>query len=499
MVACRWVVPALRRSLLLLAATGSLGACSSAPVDSPAGDSRASGSRASDRLGEQQSALTNASVDTEHQAVVATGCSATILHVDGADGYALTAGHCYGGDTIRQGDDKNAPDHTYDVLARARHPKWDESPLYDYAMLHFTGADVDTPFIPPLPPAMDSLGAGSAVVLVGYGDTQGADNNLRHSVNKSLKNAFALTLTVDQANGGLCGGDSGGGMLTDVAGDEYVAGVHAFISDGCTQGTGTSLRVAPAYDTFIMPFITGADPTLHTCGECTAAVLAYNPDKSNPCADEIAACINLPDCITYDQCQGSCSTKSCVLQCAVDHPSGKLAFDAIFECRCDTACIDECVGDDACAPDPVCGVSDDDASCQSCIESNCCDAMAACAIDPSCYACYFEQTLPAVSCWDNAIFTELQSCMVDACDGDCDVPQEPATGEGGSDPTTAGVGGSTASGSGSGAASTSDDDDSTEESSSCTVTTAPSSTAPPAWLMAALLLVGTRRRRKCAG
>jgi len=104
------------------------------------------------------------------------------------------------------------------------------------------------------------------------------------------------------------------------------------------------------------------------------------------------------------------------------------------------------------------------------------------------------------SCWEDEIFTQLQSCMVAACDADCDVPQAPTPGEGGGAPMTAGVGGSTTVGSGGGGASTSGDDvaGDTGESSSCAVSRAPSSTSLPAWLLAALVVVSARRSRRNA-
>jgi hypothetical protein len=141
-----------------------------------------------DPAGQASAPIIGGTTYTTHQWVVAylaSGgkCSATIIAKYGSTGYALTAAHCLKSQlgVIRQGNNHNSGYIEYPVVETDAHPEYNGSPLYDFAMLRFSGATVNTPAFAPLTAQQDNLVAGSSMKLLGYGQTanSGGGTSLR--------------------------------------------------------------------------------------------------------------------------------------------------------------------------------------------------------------------------------------------------------------------------------------------------------------------------------
>jgi len=462
-----------------------------------------------------ESAIINGSPDTDHPAVVAYlqggKCSATIVHVDGSNGYALTAAHCISGQNgkLRQGENhaNGQFDVEYSVVEKAIHPNYvntneaapegNQSALWDFAMLRFSGATGSTPVIPAMQLSEDSLKSGDQVDLVGYGQTESSGNNKerRHKV-LPIDAETELRLFFDQATGGMCFGDSGGGAIAQIGGEDRVAGVHSGVSDETCGGTASRVRVSAVVDTFITPFVTGAPFGEQSCDQCNEAATA-----DGVCGDDLAACFDSAACQSYLSCAQACSSGVCVKGCQLTHSAGFNQYDAIFDCVCSDGCSSECGGDPLCAADPVCGLGFVNDACNDCVTQSCCAEASACDGDLTCWECS-SVSGPLVGCSDNEPYQALQACLGTGCSDECGVqPPTSTTGAGGGSTTvagaTAGVGGGGVS-----AGGASPEDDSTGDevqdivaTSTCGVDAAGVPSARGWWGLLGLVALARRRRR----
>jgi hypothetical protein len=412
-----------------------LAGCTQPPEDGPSGHAS---------VGQHEEAIVNGSLDTVHQAVVAYlqggKCTATIIAVDvpAGMGYALTAAHCLSNQAgmLRQGDNhaNGSYDVQYPVVERDSHPGYDDSVLYDYAMLRFSGATSSTPFIPALGKSLDLLANGTQLDLVGYGQTEDGGTTLRRHVVKPLFQHSDLQLIFDQSSSGMCSGDSGGPSLHTVATTEYVAGVNVAVSTGGCIGPsafGRATRVSAVKDTFIQPFIDGTPYQDQSCDECTEA---HTTDGN--CQQATSSCFDDADCDAYVDCLHTCTTQVCVNICKQQHPSGSQLYQGIFDCLCTSACVSECTGDPQCQPPPACGINWTDDDCEACADQFCCDAVSACSVDETCMGCIGSSS-PGPECDAHPQAVALTDCLAQSCDGDCNLP----SGSGGAGGSASGVGG----------------------------------------------------------
>lgn len=368
-------------------------------------------------VGAVDQGIVGGSTDTTHDAVVAwihgSKCSATIIATQGTTGYALTAAHCVGGPagTIREGNDHNDADRTYDVLDWVVHPGYATSSAFDVAIVRFTGADGATPTLPVASKAQDNLNAGSSVDAIGYGVTP-ANNSLRRHVVASLGYASEMLLGLDQPASGICSGDSGGPSLVD----ERVVGVHSFVTDASCTGSGVrgfDIRAAAVLGVFINPVLNGQAIGVHTCDECSDAHI-----QLGLCSDAAQTCGESAACRDYIDCVNACGDVPCTVGCELQHPQGKATYDGIRDCACHDACATECQGDSYCAEPPLCHFTSSDADCQSCFEASCCDEMTSCAADGYCVDCVTD-SVPLAECPADPTVAAVQACIADNCAAQC--------------------------------------------------------------------------------
>jgi secreted trypsin-like serine protease len=255
-----------RFGIPFLLGAGALLACGS-PADAPA-------------LVRLQQPILGGAVDTEHPEVMLllnqAGflCTGTVIHVEQQRAFLLTAAHCVTEEDeegngagialppeeflVVPGADFAESTTAFSVDAIHVEPDYDGTFAGDdiAVVRFFFGAEPAPSVIPPLLSNDDELGAGSDLLLVGYGQTEtDPDNTRRRHVQRSIQDLDeSLILYTQQDAKGACFGDSGGPALIDLDGEPRVA---AIISGGvneddtgCAGGVGVAMRVS-AYEDFI--------------------------------------------------------------------------------------------------------------------------------------------------------------------------------------------------------------------------------------------------------
>ncbi|MBU1242715.1 trypsin-like serine protease [Myxococcota bacterium] len=283
-----------------------------------------------------ESFIINGSVDTS-----AANDAVAFLYLDA--GYAcggtliapnvlMTAGHCvtYSNTTTpvpvdqfsvffcRDLNNCDMATRSREVIQSWVHPSYNATNIrYDIALLRLSGpAPGDVTPIPILPAAqvLTNADIGAAITFVGYGLTNGSDENsnsmvrriytgsiegLCHSSNPctisqwSGTYAAPWTIWTDQNNGGTCQGDSGGPGLVTRNNVKYVAGITSYGYSECT-GPGVYTEVSN-YESQINTFINGAPAEICTdsidndgdgavdCADSTCTGVGTCP--SSPCED----------------------------------------------------------------------------------------------------------------------------------------------------------------------------------------------------------------------
>ncbi len=208
---------------------------------------------------ESNAAIVGGALDSTHAATVAlqavwfedlgyafrirwSDCSGSIVRVDPSTGTGtlITAAHCFQGRSLQeisiyQGSDYNykAPGRVlYTPTSLIRFP----NETYDIAVMTFSGATAQTPAVP-LRPVATPPAAGDPATLVGYGKTPG-DNTKRRSVGVNLESLDSSGRIISYSPSGTsCFGDSGGPLLTQAGGQEWLTGVISEGNDAtCTLG-----------------------------------------------------------------------------------------------------------------------------------------------------------------------------------------------------------------------------------------------------------------------
>lgn len=403
--------------------------------------------------GTEQPIITG-SRDTGHPAVVllqmtlapdASGhpsyaaCTGTIIHADPATkvGVVLTAGHCVRNATAVQvisGNDLSVSTgiESFAVVDFKAHPQYDgqTSSPYDVATVRILGVDANTPTLPVLAP--DQMVAGQTrVTSVGFGQvirpgvaTDAGMNEAKNKIDGTVARLSTAQMAVQYDNGGdICHGDSGGPVIVNQGGKDYVAGVHSFVTGNCV-GAGYSVRASSQiawYNTII-----DAAPPATTCDSCRKTSLS----GEQTCAKKRSECLGDADCGGLARCLNKCAsaaasaapgtdagTADCQKACVAQFPYGTGPYqNLVGYCSCNE-CESACAGDTACAAVPKCGVKFADATCNSCMESACCAEEAACGSDGHCAFCLKNPT--ADECTTNAKFQAVKSCKATSCATEC--------------------------------------------------------------------------------
>ncbi len=143
------------------------------------------------------------------------------------------------------------------------------------------------------------------------------------------------------------------------------------IEDGPPQGPPAST------DSGALSTDAGSDAAFtYGLGDCETCVAIQ-------CSAQSAACAVLPSCSALETCMGACNEDptcraQCGVTCGLGNDVATPAFEACLASQCATACGISCGGLAATFPPATAP------ACQSCIATNACPAVTACARDPQC-------------------------------------------------------------------------------------------------------------------
>lgn len=383
--------------------------------------------------------------DAAHDAVVLvstskTLCSGTIFKKDVAAriGWVVTAAHCVTPErpnTVLLTRDWREPgSKRFGVIDSTHHPGYvsDGDIVDDFAVIRILGIDETTPVIP-LAVDDEFLAVNSTVSSVGFGTTNpnpslGLRNTKRNLVWKTIAKLSEDLIEYDQKDAsGICSGDSGGPVIAGKGTDERIVGVHSYVGRASEPeicaGISASGRV-----TSELAFFDGETskpvPEPDSCAYCGAAA---DIATTGACPAARARCLSEPDCFGYNRCLAKGGTAD---DCFHQYPLGEASFRAYSNCRCTQVretCAPGCASDPLrCRDVPRCGVTMADTSCNTCLESSCCQELSACTADGQCFACLRGNDADP-ACAENALRTAAAACMATNCKAACrPIPQDNA-------------------------------------------------------------------------
>jgi MYXO-CTERM domain-containing protein len=324
--------------------------------------------------GRVSSAILGGQLDPDHAAVMgvthfvgadkAVICTGTVVHVQNGSALLLTASHCLVAlddalevklpvTPLRPADIKITPSmnmdsdlllgRAYQAVAVAVPAGYDghEGNPDDIALVRFVGATPALPQLPTLPTDRPQPQVASPVTLVGFGQTEQADQSgVRRSTSKMVGWMNANFIGFDQTDGhGICHGDSGGPVLVTDGDHQAVAAVNS-LGSGTAEApcgrAGTSIRVARAGD--LMKTMVGNIPPALDCGSCASAEQA----PGNACAAD-SSCTG--PCADYVACVNGCTDVGCSLGCRAAQAAGAEQY-ATLQAAARTCASDRCK--DAC-------------------------------------------------------------------------------------------------------------------------------------------------------
>lgn len=183
----------------------------------------------------------------------------------------------------------------------------------------------------------------------------------------------------------------------------------------------------------------GGDPTVGSCGDYPSEfeLECLTCGESNCCQD-FAECEVDSACYEHQVCLEECEDDECSALCDEAYPSGADASNALENCLikyCSSQCYEP-----AAEETEICdsGITLSDPTCDACLSAPCCDVFKACDADTECAACLYG--LPdgtgggaaaggadatggagggAMPCNGNAIYADLDTCVVDNCAAEC--------------------------------------------------------------------------------
>jgi len=237
--------------------------------------SACSSSDSAPAFGQTQLPILRGQLDREHPQVMLLAneagflCSGTLIDVLGHNGFLLTAAHCVTDEeegatrlpaeefVVIAGNDFLNSTSAFAVDAIEVHPGYDgRFAEDDVAIVRIELGDVTPPpVIAPLFAQEDTLRVNDRLLLVGYGQTERAEeNSVRRHVARDIDSLDGDVIAYSQEDGtGACFGDSGGPALVTLQGQERVAAVISGgvgSDDRCSGGLGVSMRVSK-YSGFI--------------------------------------------------------------------------------------------------------------------------------------------------------------------------------------------------------------------------------------------------------
>jgi Trypsin len=324
--------------------------------------------------GRVSSAILGGQPDPDHAAVMgvthligadkAVICTGTVVHVQDGSALLLTASHCLVAlddalevklpvTPLRPADIKITPSlhldndlllgRAYQAVAVAVPASYDghEGNPDDIALVRFVGATPALPQLPTLPSDHPQPQVGSPVTLVGFGQTEQADQaGVRRSTPKTVGWMNANFIGFDQTDGhGICHGDSGGPVLVTDGDHQAVAAVNS-LGSGTTEApcgrAGTTIRVARAGD--LMKQMVQAIPPALDCASCVSAEQA----PGNACSAD-SSCTG--PCAAYVACVDGCADLGCAVGCQAANAAGaeqyatrRAASRTCASDRCKDAC-----------------------------------------------------------------------------------------------------------------------------------------------------------------
>jgi hypothetical protein len=190
------------------------------------------------------------------------------------------------------------------------------------------------------------------------------------------------------------------------------------IADGSTCATGH-------------PLSTGGTSS---CGSLSSPDVACEACLTASCCSALSACSNDASCITLDECESSCAAGDdvCAQNCANANPSGVDDLEGVLNCE-SSACNAPCSGTTSDAG-AACGYSSSNATCETCLETDCCTQAMTCSASSDCAsivtcvaACATNDTACQSSCVSgdpagSSAYDSFNQCLSGSCTSACANP-----------------------------------------------------------------------------
>lgn len=194
---------------------------------------------------------------------------------------------------------------------------------------------------------------------------------------------FACTTTIETPG---APGSTAGGKTSPTAASHWQSTLALSRPSGVARTVAAIAGKGQKKPTIGLP--SGGSLDAGACGLGTGDATCDTCMDASCCAQN-TACISDADCTALISCGDACTDDTCISACMTAHPSGARELESLTTCMqstCTSACGGSSGGGGGDGGVSACGFGSGDATCDSCLDTNCCADANACTGDADCTA-----------------------------------------------------------------------------------------------------------------